>query len=308
MFIRKHHNSLLSLFLSATLLLWVACDTNNVEGNNSDAGNNEKTENGGTENTPVFDDDYSGKQYGLPSPFQVASLVKQSGFNYMPELLNPKNKYKDYLNNFSKSLNLGIYGTDLGYAAIFEKTQDAIDYLNTCKIMADDLGIIGAFENRTIKRIERNINNQDSLLFIVARTFSKSDEYLKQNERNITSALILAGGWIEALYLATECVNKKMEEEVINRIGEQKISLNILLLLLNQFKEDDPEIEKLIGSLDELREIYRNVEIKYIYREPNPNPDQKFTEVMTTSQVEINEEVLAQITSKIGSIRNTITN
>ena len=34
-----------------------------------------------------------------------------------------------YATDFSKALNLGIYGADLGYVSMYNKTQDAISYL-----------------------------------------------------------------------------------------------------------------------------------------------------------------------------------
>ena len=53
-------------------------------------------------------------------------------------------------------------------------------------------------DKSTIKRIEHNIENRDSLM-VISSTYRKIDNYLKNNNRESTGALILAGGWIESL-------------------------------------------------------------------------------------------------------------
>ncbi len=126
--------------------------------------------------------------------------------------------------NFSKALNLGIYGADLGYVIVYDQTQDAIAYLKTTKQVSDDLGLVGVFNEDIINRFTKNIGNKDSLLVLTSDAFRMGDAYLKDNDRMDVSALILAGGWIESLYLATNISKAKPNEDITNRIAEQKLS------------------------------------------------------------------------------------
>ena len=55
-----------------------------------------------------------------------------------------------------------------------------------------------------MKRFQGNMENRDSLLIMVSQLNSLSDEYLKENESEDVSALILYGGWVESLYFTTQ--------------------------------------------------------------------------------------------------------
>ena len=125
-------------------------------------------------------------------------------------------------------MNLGIYGADLGYVTIYDQTQDALGYLNAAKKLADELGVAGAFDAQTIGRFQKNLGNQDSMLVLVGVAYRSSDTYLKNNDRSDVSGLVLAGGWIESLYFATNTYKIKPNEDVKRRIAEQKSSLQII--------------------------------------------------------------------------------
>jgi len=244
--------------------------------------------------------------YSIPSPIQIASLIKNSGANYMGEILNSSgNVEKYYSTNYSIALNLGVYGSDLGYACMYDKTQDAISYLTATKKLSDALGVLGAFEVSTMERFEENLDNKDSLIHIVSESFRMSDTYLKENERNSLGALVLAGGWLEGLYLSAQIVKSYPLQPIITRIGEQKKSLGNLILLLTEFK-DEKRIPELITMFEELSKLYEAVEIKETYAPPTTDNETGVTTINSKSEVIITEDALKQITSKIESIRNQI--
>mgnify|MGYP000002686047 CR=1 FL=1 len=57
--------------------------------------------------------------------------------------------------------------------------------------------------------MEESIAMHDPLIKIINETFTKVDSYLKENQRCGLAALIVFGGWIETLYLATNIVDLK---------------------------------------------------------------------------------------------------
>lgn len=244
--------------------------------------------------------------YTLPTPLEFANLIKKSGSAYNGSLLNPYTNATNYTTNFKKGLNLGVYGSDLGYAFMYSQTQEAIKYFNTAKQLANELGILGAFEQSTMQRIESNLSNQDSVLKIVAETFGKADFYLKQNERNSTSAMILAGGWIEALYIATQIVKATPNEEIVDRIGEQKISIDVLLSMLNLYKNESHEITNLIDKVKELKTIFDEVTITYTYQPKTVDTVKRNVVINTKSDITITDEQLKSISEKITTLRNQI--
>ena len=74
-----------------------------------------------------------GKLFSVPSPMQTALLIQKSGVAYDKSILNAGNKNGQYVSDYSRSLNLGIYGADLGYVSMYNQTQDAIGYLGAVK-------------------------------------------------------------------------------------------------------------------------------------------------------------------------------
>ncbi len=130
-----------------------------------------------------------GELFSVPSPIQTAMLIQKSGITYDKSILNLSNKAAHYSEDFERAINLGIYGADLGYVSMYNQTQDALGYLAAVKQLADKLGVSAAFDQKTMKRIESNIANKDSMLVLVGIAYRSSDAYLKSNKRNEISSL-----------------------------------------------------------------------------------------------------------------------
>ena len=67
--------------------------------------------------------------FSLPSPYQISLILHESGISYNKELLNPSRRASDYVTNFSRAINFGVFGVDLGYINIYQQTQDAAKLL-----------------------------------------------------------------------------------------------------------------------------------------------------------------------------------
>ena len=179
-----------------------------------------------SENTDKLKKDFNkAKQifYSLPSPIETAMLIRRAGVDFDETLLNKKEHYANYNTSLKKALNLGIYSADLSYASMFEQTQIAIQYMSITKLIAQDIGILSAIDERILRRLETNINHRDSIMDIISESFMNSDSYLKENGRPETAAIVLAGGWIEGLYLAIKSSGgKKGNDDLVDRIIDQK--------------------------------------------------------------------------------------
>ncbi len=246
-----------------------------------------------------------GEIFSIPSPIQTALLIKGSGAGYSKSILNAANKSSQYSTNFSKALNLGIYGSDLGYVTIYDQSQDAIAFLNAAKKLSDGLGISAAFDAKTIDRFTKNLGNQDSMLVLVGVAYRSSDAYLKSNDRNDVSGLVLAGGWIESLYFTTDIYKTKPKEEVKVRIAEQKLSLQSLIKLLTPYYSQ-PEYTKFIDNLYDLSTVYDGVEFKYTFIKPTTDVEKKITTINSKTDVKITAEQIESITQKVKAIRSQI--
>ncbi len=243
--------------------------------------------------------------FSIPSPFQASILIKESGITYDAELLNTPTSVASYSTNFQKALNLGVYGADLGYATIYEQPQDAIKYFKAVEEIANDLGVATAFNKKTINSIKNNIGNRDSLLTIVSDAYRASDEYLKSNARTDISSLILAGGWIEGLYLVVNSAKKNFNQKIINRIGEQKTPLENLIKILTPYY-DQKEYTQLIDDLILLAYEFDGVDIKYNYVKPTVDLKNKMTYINSTTEIIISKYQLEAISKQLNKIRNNI--
>ena len=243
--------------------------------------------------------------YMIPSPLELSSIIKDAGASYDKSVLNSTEYVSNYVTSGSQALNLGVYGADLSYSSIFEQTQETVQYFNSAKTLADELGITSAFGKSTVERIQNNLNNRDSMIAIISDSYWEADAYLKENSRSNTSALVIAGGWIEALYISTKLAEKSdNSDEILSRIGEQKLTLNNLVPMLEKFQ--GPDVNEVIASLQELQNAFNAVEITYTRKDPTTDAESQLTTLQTTSKISISDEALASISEKVASIRNNI--
>ena len=193
--------------------------------------------------------------YSVPSPVETALLIKNAGIPYNKKLLNPIENVSKYSTLKAQALALGVYGTDLSFTSIYDQSQESMLYLRCANSLSSQLGINGAFGEETVSRIEANMDNKDSLLRIISESYWESDSYLKENQRPGIAALILAGGWIEGLYLAAEIVKTKKNDAIRTRVAEQKFSLDNLIGLLDSYGEEATNKET-INALKDLKLLY----------------------------------------------------
>lgn len=201
--------------------------------------------------------------YSVPSPMEMASILKRSGATYDMKLLNDVKSANTYSSVRSQALNLGIYGADLSYVTIFNQNQEAIIYMSCTKKLADNLGVSKAFNEEMLERMETNVDNRDSLLNIISETYYMLDAYLKENNRDHISAMVIAAGWIEGLYLATSIAlnDEEVDNILIKRIAEQKFSLNNLLDLVNAYNKNN-RLDDIYEDLKRIEKAFEGVQLE----------------------------------------------
>jgi hypothetical protein len=183
----------------------------------------------------------------IPSPLEATALLKAAGAKYNAKFLNPIENVSKYSSIKTKALNLGVYGTDLSFTSLFDQTQESMLYIRCNNKLAGSLGIVGAFDESTTSRIEANMDNRDSLLSIIASSYKNADNYLKENGQPGVSALIIAGGWVEGLYIATQIENNYKNEQILAEIAKQKNSLNDIVGLLETYKSNNEGIAEVLA-------------------------------------------------------------
>ncbi|MBX2946358.1 MAG: hypothetical protein KF725_11035 [Cyclobacteriaceae bacterium] len=245
----------------------------------------------------------------IPSPLEISVLLKESGKKYNASMLNSADNLPKYNSNYKKALNLGIYGTDLGYTNIYEQNQDGVKYISAIKSLADGLNIGQFFDIETIGRLATNSKNLDSLLLITTQNFNSINHYLQTQGRANLSVLLLTGGWIEAVHItcnvaASDPNNKELQE----KIGEQKVILENIMLLLSFYKESDQNMASLLSDMTELKAAFDKVNITYTYKESTFEVVNGVMVIKdnSTTTIDITPDDINSIRTIIGSIRNKI--
>ena len=200
--------------------------------------------------------------YSIPSPIELAQLIQRAGASYNKDLLNDINNVSKYNSNSSKALNLGVYGADLSYTSVFDNnTQESILYLGCTRKLAESLGVGNAFDEKTVDRIQANTGKKDSLLSIISDSYMNTDELLKESQRENASALVIAGGYIEGIYLGTQLAKStKNGADIVNRIAEQKGTLDNVIGLLGA-SGSDAAVTSILEDMKALQTIFSEVTV-----------------------------------------------
>jgi hypothetical protein len=285
-------------FLLSGFTLLAACSDDPADNGNSDSPAKDTID--------VNNFKVKGQSFMMPSPIQIADLIKKSGSLYDKGMLNSVDNSSKYTEAMKQALNLGVYGADLGYITMYENTPDALEYYKTVNQMADQLKITASFDQALMKRFSDNIANKDSVMVLVGEAYRRSDNFLRESEQDHLASLILAGGWIESMHFALGVYKNKPNEAIAIRIGEQKNTSAGLVKLLKEANK--PEYAELITLMEALDAEYQKVEIKYTFAEPTHDEGAKTTTINGKTEVKITPELLNSLTEKVAAVRNYIIN
>ena len=241
----------------------------------------------------------------IASPIEVAALINSLNVPYSTGYLADPEKLSTSTTSFEMAFSLGALSADLGYLNMYEKTGTAVNYLSSINRLADALQIGQFFDFNTIKRLATTNSDLDSLMFISVNSFNNMDDYLRETDRSNLSALMIAGVWVEGLFLATQVAAQNTSEDLTKMIGEQKLILNDLLLVLNNYKNEEV-IQEYIADLETIKAAFDEVKITYEVGEPQTIEKDGMLMVIQseTSHVTMSDETLEKIIATTRDIRN----
>ena len=241
----------------------------------------------------------------MPSPVELSALIKDVGAAYDESILNSSDKAEGYSSKFARALNLGVYSTDLGYAAIYKQNTDAFMYLNSVRKIAESLSIGKYINYANITKLALE-NDLNALLDETTRTFEKINGHFQKNDNDKLSVVMLVGGWIESLYLTCEVAKKKKSKTLDTRIAEQQLVLKQLMPILKKYTGAD--MVKLTADLAQLEKLYGNLKIDYKEGKTSTKEVGGVLEVVdnNTSEIKINPNDLKMILDTTAKIRKKI--
>jgi hypothetical protein len=243
----------------------------------------------------------------VSSPIEMAALIKEIGVPFSTKYLATTDYVDRYNTSFKMAYSLGVFGADLGYLNIYDKSNQVINYLTAINKLADGIKVGQFFDFETLKRLATSRESIDSLMYISVSSFNNMDSYLRENSRGHLSALMIAGTWVEGMYLVTQVASEKTNPELSDRIGEQKVNLNNIMLILDNYKEHE-QVTEVIESLNDLKKEFDKVEITYEIGEPETVEQGGMIMIVQNekSVVNISDDQLNKIITKTKQIRNKL--
>jgi hypothetical protein len=243
----------------------------------------------------------------ISSPVEMAAMIKDMGVPYSNKYISTTARVGNLTTSYQQAINLGIFAADLGYLNMYNKTTAVIDYLTSIKTLSDAIKVGQFFDFTTLKRLATNSKNLDSLMYISVHSFNEMDRYLHANNRTNLSALMVTGVWIEGLYLGTQVYKVSPNQQLAERIGEQKLTLDQLMLILENYKQDK-QYAKLLADLQTIKDLFKDVNIRIEKGEPEMIEENGMLTIVQhdKSIIEITPEQLNSIISATEQIRNRL--
>lgn len=202
--------------------------------------------------------------YPLPTAFEVTEMINKVEASYIIGLSNETSNVDKYFTDKDRAINLGVYSADLSYASTYNMKQEVMNYMDASQNLVVEIGITGAFSVDFVDQVEKNIDNKDVLVDLITGSFYDTYEYLVKNNKEDLSLLVLAGTWVEAMYISCNISETVYNNpELVKIILHQKSSLNELIKLLAPHNEHET-IQSILTDLKPIKEIYDRVDEKSI--------------------------------------------
>ncbi|MEJ5264521.1 MAG: hypothetical protein WHT29_04320 [Bacteroidales bacterium] len=197
--------------------------------------------------------------YRFPTPNEVFTFIKSEKLAFDPSLINPVSNVSKYLDSKSQTIALGVYIADLAYITIFESYNNSLAYYKTIHNLSEKVRITSAYDLEVAKRIERNLQNLDSLKNISVESYSSMVEFLIMNNRETTLALIASGAYIECFYIAFNLAGKySPSNPLIVKIIDLKYAFDNLYSYLEIYS-DNQQVKEVAQQLKPLKSLFDQI-------------------------------------------------
>lgn len=218
-----------------------------------------------------------------PKTDEITHYINKAGASYILDLTIPTSDINKFMTEIDLSMALGLYGFDLLYAQAYNRGDMVRNLIFIENQIIEELGIQEGHSSYKIygERINKNIDNKDSLDILVTEMMNKSYQKFASDEHTNIYAISFIAANIEGLYILSQLTMLANDNS------------DLLKFLSSQY-----ERAKSIFSILELLSTDKN--IKPIY--DDMLPILKFYEEHKT----FGEKELNEITPLIETIHNNI--
>lgn len=232
--------------------------------------------------------------YSIPSPSNFYEILAIVDKKVSDVTTNPTENASEYVTHYAKSINFGVYCSDLAFLAHFNHNEKILAYYRTLKSLGNDLEVAAVFSMGGLDALEDDVENSDSILKLASKTYEDAYQYLELKGRGEDLALMMAGGWLEGACLVSGLVKNYDEDfQLIERLYEEQFSLESIILNLEQYT--GPEIEELRKELQVILDFFIKIDQK-LKKDSN--------ELAGGNQQSLTKEEFLELKSLIMTLRN----
>lgn len=194
--------------------------------------------------------------YPLPTSAEVIKKLTDLDLGYILGSTNPPANARNYVESYNRSINLGVYGSDLSYATLYNMQQDVIDYLSAIRTLALEQNLSKIYDESLYEKVRTNFDNRDTLVTILTEAFDNTYSYMVDAGQANLAVLMVGGAWVEGMYL-TMAVSESGGHLSGFESGllEQKKSFEMFEGLCAPYAED-PLVARLLTVMQPIRDVY----------------------------------------------------
>lgn len=191
---------------------------------------------------------------------ELTLMLREGDYAYQPELLHSVAEVANYINAKEQALNIGVYAADLNYMTIFEQNADNLTYADAIFSLAEELSISESFDKEYMMELLKNdIPSYKLRSDELNDVFEQAKNEINSSDRAQITALIIAGSWVEGMYISTSLAREDWpNEELAERMWYQCFSYHQVLKMLRIYK-DYPPCDVVYRKFLELEPIVTNI-------------------------------------------------
>ena len=233
--------------LLATLPFWYACS-------------GEEEEIGGKSIDVVKETENSSIVFNIPSPSEQFELIAMlDGVKDVRLVSDPTQRFEGQK---ARSLNFGVCIADVAYLTSFDETSKYMQYFNQLEKLGNEMGVTEVFTKEMGDLIKKWSNDPDSLFRLSNETYSKSFQKLVDIDKGSELSLMLAGGWIETMYLIFGTSKGfGLSPEIDMIIVDQKLVAENLIDFMLDY-QDNSDVSEYMNKMGQILDLYEGLDCK----------------------------------------------
>ncbi|PKR80092.1 hypothetical protein CW751_11340 [Brumimicrobium salinarum] len=243
--------------------------------------------------------------YAIPSPNDQYDLLRSLSEEVKKEIVNPLSAVNNYTTIEKQALNFGVYLSDAAYLLRYEQGKKVfLDYLSSLDKLGQNIDITKIYGEELIEEIE-NVGADDERLYeISSENYISIYDQLIENEKGAELSMILAGSWIETMYILFNTAEEYDKHyEIEEYIIDQRYVLENLIGFIKNYDQNDG-VTNVLAQLNQINSVYEDMDCQ----ESNLEIEEKEGTVMLNGGLScvFDESTFTKMKSTVFEIRNSI--